>query len=104
MKVILPDKDFTWGSTLPFLVAYMVNLWQWKRSYMYLIKFLIFISSWHNIICFDFIADASPTASEQEVYSVVSSVLDEAPKILHELQSYQGANEEIRQVSFFTYQ
>ena len=30
-------------------------------------------------------------------------MLDEAPRILHELQSYQGANEEIRQVSFYTY-
>lgn len=44
-------------------------------------------------------SDASPTELEQEVYNVVSSVLDEAPRILYELQSYRGANEEIRQVS-----
>ena len=44
-------------------------------------------------------SDATPTESEKEVYNVVSSVLDEAPRILHELQSYRGANEEIRQVS-----
>lgn len=42
--------------------------------------------------------NATPTESEREVYNVVSSVLDEAPRILKELQDYQGANEEIRQV------
>ena len=47
---------------------------------------------------FNFLLDATPTESEQEVYNVVCSVLDEAPRILQELQSYQGANEEIRQV------
>ncbi|XP_015768687.1 PREDICTED: protein FAM49B-like [Acropora digitifera] len=41
--------------------------------------------------------NATPTESEREVYNVVSSVLDEAPRILKELQDYQGANEEIRQ-------
>ena len=46
-----------------------------------------------------FVLDASPTQAEQEVYNVVSSVLDDAPRILDELQSYHGANEEIRQVS-----
>ena len=32
---------------------------------------------------------------------MVKSVLDEAQRILQELRSYQGANEEIRQVSKF---
>ena len=31
---------------------------------------------------------------------MVNGVLEVAPRILHELQSYRGANEEIRQVSF----
>ena len=34
---------------------------------------------------------------------MVKSVLDEAQRILQELRSYQGANEEIRQVSKFAY-
>ncbi|XP_073257028.1 CYFIP-related Rac1 interactor B-like [Porites lutea] len=41
--------------------------------------------------------NASPTEPEQRVYDVVKSVLDEAHRILQELRSYQGANEEIRQ-------
>ena len=49
-------------------------------------------------VCLFCCADATPTESEREVYNVVSSVLDEAPRILKELQDYQGANEEIRQV------
>lgn len=51
------------------------------------------------IVCLFCCADATPTESEQEVYNVVSSVLDEAPRILKELQDYRGANEEIRQVN-----
>ena len=43
--------------------------------------------------------DATPTESEKEVFDVVHSVLDVAPQILQELQDYQGAGEEIRQVS-----
>ena len=43
--------------------------------------------------------DATPTESEKEVFDVVHSVLDVAPQILQELQCYQGAGEEIRQVS-----
>ncbi|KAJ7373923.1 Protein fam49b [Desmophyllum pertusum] len=41
--------------------------------------------------------NACPTDSEKEVYDVVNGVLEVAPRILHELQSYRGANEEIRQ-------
>lgn len=41
--------------------------------------------------------NATPTESEKEVFDVVHSVLDVAPQILQELQSYQGAGEEIRQ-------
>ena len=43
--------------------------------------------------------DATPTESEREVYDVVSGVLDNRQAILEELESYPGANQEIRQVN-----
>ena len=44
--------------------------------------------------------DARPSAEEQEVYDRVAHTLSFAPGILTELQSYKGAGEEIRIVSF----
>lgn len=41
--------------------------------------------------------NAQPTASEAEVYDVVKPVLEQSPRILHELKDYQGANEQIRE-------
>ena len=54
-----------------------------------------------KVILFKFVLflDATPTESEKEVFDVVHCVLDAAPQILQELQGYQGAGEEIRQVS-----
>ena len=54
-----------------------------------------------TVTIYFFNVDASPTEPERRVYDVVKSVLDEAQRILQELRSYQGANEEIRQVSKF---
>lgn len=47
------------------------------------------------IIC---IIDAQPTESEQMTYTVVDNALNDAAKILVDLQTYKGASAEIRQV------
>jgi fam49b protein len=44
--------------------------------------------------------DAQPTASEKEIYLIVEDVLLKAQQILHQLQTYKGAGNEIREVSF----
>lgn len=43
--------------------------------------------------------DAQPTEAETAVWNQVSAVLEEAHGILAELQSYNGAGQEIREVS-----
>ncbi|XP_003389590.1 PREDICTED: protein FAM49A-like [Amphimedon queenslandica] len=48
----------------------------------------------------DFYVDfesAEPTDAEKEVYSKVSEILTDAPRILEELRSYKGAGESIRE-------
>lgn len=45
------------------------------------------------------IPDAQPTEAETAVWNQVSAVLEEAHGILAELQSYNGAGQEIREVS-----
>ncbi|PIO37275.1 hypothetical protein AB205_0023460 [Aquarana catesbeiana] len=45
------------------------------------------------------IIDAQPTEAETVVWNQVNSVLEEAQSILAELQSYQGAGQEIRQMT-----
>lgn len=42
--------------------------------------------------------DAQPTEAETAVWNQVSAVLEEAHGILAELQSYNGAGQEIREV------
>lgn len=44
--------------------------------------------------------DAQPTEAESPVWVQVNEVLTEAQVILTELQTYRGAGEEIRQVTF----
>lgn len=44
-------------------------------------------------------SDAQPTEAETAVWNQVSAVLEEAHGILAELQSYNGAGQEIREVS-----
>lgn len=46
-----------------------------------------------------FATDARPSESEKEVYSIIEGVLFDANEILADLQTYKGANAEIRQVS-----
>lgn len=46
-----------------------------------------------------FLPDAQPTEAETAVWNQVSAVLEEAHGILAELQSYNGAGQEIREVS-----
>lgn len=46
--------------------------------------------------------DAQPTEAETAVWNQVSAVLEEAHGILAELQSYNGAGQEIREVSTTT--
>lgn len=43
-------------------------------------------------------SDAQPTEAETAVWNQVSAVLEEAHGILAELQSYNGAGQEIREV------
>lgn len=45
------------------------------------------------------LSDAQPTEAETAVWNQVSAVLEEAHGILAELQSYNGAGQEIREVS-----
>lgn len=45
------------------------------------------------------LTDAQPTEAETAVWNQVSAVLEEAHGILAELQSYNGAGQEIREVS-----
>ncbi len=45
--------------------------------------------------------DAQPTEAETAVWNQVSAVLEEAHGILAELQSYNGAGQEIREVGLF---
>lgn len=44
--------------------------------------------------------DARPSEEEKEVFDKVADTLSFAPGIITELQSYKGAGEEIRIVSF----
>lgn len=44
------------------------------------------------------VADARPSESEKEVYSIIEGVLFDANEILADLQTYKGASAEIRQV------
>lgn len=44
------------------------------------------------------LSDAQPTEAETAVWNQVSAVLEEAHGILAELQSYNGAGQEIREV------
>lgn len=44
-------------------------------------------------------SDAQPTEAETAVWNQVSAVLEEAHGILAELQSYNGAGQDIREVS-----
>ena len=37
------------------------------------------------------------------MYDVVKPVLEQSPRILHELKDYQGANEQIREVCLLAY-
>lgn len=48
--------------------------------------------------CFLTYSDAQPTEAERAVWEQVNEVLMEALAILDDLQSYNGAGEEIRQV------
>lgn len=48
---------------------------------------------------FPSLPDAQPTEAETAVWNQVSAVLEEAHGILAELQSYNGAGQEIREVS-----
>lgn len=48
---------------------------------------------------FSSLPDAQPTEAETAVWNQVSAVLEEAHGILAELQSYNGAGQEIREVS-----
>lgn len=48
------------------------------------------------------LSDAQPTEAETAVWNQVSAVLEEAHGILAELQSYNGAGQEIREVSTTT--
>ena len=41
---------------------------------------------------------AEPTEPEKEVYSRISEILSDAPRILEELRAYKGAGESIREV------
>lgn len=43
-------------------------------------------------------SDAQPTNEELETYREVQCVLQDAKQILHELQQYKGAGNEIREV------
>lgn len=44
-------------------------------------------------------SDAKPTEAERRVWEEVNTVLKESVSILHDLQSYSGAGEAIRQAS-----
>ncbi|XP_008304003.1 protein FAM49A [Stegastes partitus] len=50
-----------------------------------------------SLFCFPPLADAQPTEAETAVWNQVSAVLEEAHGILAELQSYNGAGQEIRE-------
>ena len=45
--------------------------------------------------------EAQPTPTERKVYDDVAVVLERAPNIISDLQNYQGAGEQIREVNMF---
>lgn len=53
----------------------------------------------HSFLSGPSLSDAQPTEAETAVWNQVSAVLEEAHGILAELQSYNGAGQEIREVS-----
>lgn len=70
----------------------------WSRNW----KKTVFLMAYDYHIQTDSIwplpTDAQPTEAETAVYNQVSAVLEEAHGILAELQSYNGAGQEIREV------
>ena len=46
------------------------------------------------------LVEAQPTETEKKVYDEVAVVLERAPSIIADLQKYQGAGEQIREVIF----
>jgi hypothetical protein len=47
------------------------------------------------------VSDAKPTESETQTFELVQSVLFKSKDILHQLQTYKGAGNEIREVIFY---
>lgn len=50
------------------------------------------VMNWVNFL------EAQPTPTEQKVYDEVAVVLERAPNIISDLQNYQGAGKQIREV------
>ncbi len=71
----------------------------WKRT-MYILSIHVYLSHSDDSIWL-LPTDAQPTEAETAVWNQVSAVLEEAHGILAELQSYNGAGQEIREVGLF---